>query len=237
MVQGGASVSFTYRWCGRTGEILFAVHGLGKTVRTTVDYLQAARVAAFPGQGVKGVFITARGDGSRSGHNAYGYVFFRADVIQRGVDPGVDDADSFHTGLAFVQVIVDVFQPVCRGGIAGHYNGLDFLPCQKQDVFDDQLPKEIRLIFCGVLAVRHVGLIAQVDVIFTGKQFAGQDGFQHGQTARAGIEYAYGQVVSDRWIRIKICVKSRGGVVEGSLNNGQLLRLPVATGKHKEACQ
>ena len=236
VIQGRASVCFTYCPSCGADKILLAVHSLGKTVRSSVDYLQAARVAAFPGQGVKRIFIPARCNGSRGGHNAYGNVFFRVDIVQRGVDTGVDDSNSFDARLALVQIVADVFQTVSRCCVTGNHQGFDLFSQQEEGIFHNQFSEKIRLVFCRVIAVRHISLVAQVNVIFPGEQFTGQDGFQYGQSSRTGIEYANGQFVSGRRVCVKICVKDGSSVIQCNLYYGQLL-LRMATGKYKEACQ
>lgn len=80
---------------------------------------------------------------------------------------------------------------------------------QEESVFEDEFAQVRQIVFGRVVAVRHVGLIAEIDEAFVlevgatigpwgeGIVFKGvdlEDFLQHGETADAGVENADGEM-------------------------------------------
>ena len=193
---------------GAFGHPRFVVlHCLRQTRAPAIDDIATidASLAEFRTQCT---FVYARSNGAGSCNHAHGKrsnALLHRKRIHCRLDTGVDH--SYHLCALILGVFSGIRQPVGSGRIAGdnHYFGrsVPLVPKDKRRVAHDKFTQKVRLALGSIESVRHVGLVAEIDEIFTvqiglavGAAFSGTvvefvDGkqlFKHGKTTCPRIE-------------------------------------------------
>lgn len=164
--------------------------------------------------------ISAAGAGADGGENGDATVFGGR---EESAGASFDNADDRDGKVQFFDQGAEIFEAIGGGGVASDdegfngglgqrlaaVGGLVTLAEQEEGVFEDEFAQVREIIFGGVIAVGHVGLIAKVDeafvlevgatigawgegVVVKGVDF--EDFLQHGETADAGVEHADGEM-------------------------------------------
>jgi hypothetical protein len=169
-----------------------------------------------------GFGVGAAGAGADGGEDGDAAVLWSG---EEAAGSGFDDADDEDGEVQFFDEGAEVFEAVGGGSVAGDDEGFDggfglgtgrggvggvvAVAEEEEGVFEDEFAKVGEVVFSGVVAVGHVGLVAEVDeafvfevgmavgpggegVVVEGVDF--EDFFEDSEAADAGVEDADGEV-------------------------------------------
>ncbi len=241
--------------CGERAvhKVPFLVNSLRECHSGLAEYLQCLprrREAA------QSALVHAGGDSPRRGEHSERRSVPRGDCGERTCAARIDHADYLDRAVGGVNHVLYRAKAVGGSRVAGYYNHFDgalyarwrdILPGeavtsarQEQGILDGKLTQIVLLALCGVSAVWHVGLVAEILEILPGKVRNAVGDFrsclvvkavhrQHlledGEASSPAVKHADGQVAEVNWITAQIGIPYGLLVIESLAGDGQQILL------------